>query len=217
MLVGTATSVMAAGAIAVGIMAGPHHGPSSAGAAGGSMHGAPASPSQARGGPPGRGDTGAVPSASTPDDTTAPDAFRSPGALGSATTNSPSTTGSPSTAGAIPSTPSTTLSSTTASTSTSASAGTLSASTGQLKLASVNGTATGTFTLTAHGGPVSGYSVTVGSTLAGQITVSPSSGSLASGASVTITVTSTSLVALDGQLSVNSGGQTITVLVSVGL
>ena len=216
-LVGTATSVMAAGAIAVGIMAGPHHDPSSAGAAGGSTHGAPASPSQARGGPPGRGGTGAVPSASTPDDTTAPDAFRSPGALGSATTNSSSTTGSPSTAGAIPTTPSTTSSSTTASTSTSASAGTLSASTGQLKLVSVNGTATGTFTLTAHGGPVSGYSVTVGSTLAGHITVSPSSGSLASGASVTITVTSTSLVALDGQLSVNPGGQTITVLVSIGL
>ena len=215
-LVGTATSVMAAGAIAVGIMAGPHHHPS-AGAAGGSTHGAPASPSQARGGPPGRGDTGAVPSASTPDDTTAPDAFRSPGALGSATTNSASTTGSPSTAGARPTTPSTTSSSTTASTSTSASAGTLSASTGQLKLVSVNGTATGTFTLTAHGGPVSGYSVTVGSTLAGHITVSPSSGSLASGASVTITVTSTSLVALDGQLSVNPGGQTITVLVSIGL
>ena len=215
-LAGTATSVIAAGAIAVGIMAGPHHHPSSAGAAGGSTHGAPASPSQARGGPPGRGGTGAAPSASTPDDTTAPDAFRSPGALGSATTNSASTTGSPSTAGATPTTPSTT-SSTTTSTSASASAGTLSASTGRLKLVSVNGTATGTFTLTAHGGPVSGYSVTVGSALAGHLTVSPSSGSLASGASVTITVTSTSLVALDGQLTVNPGGQTITVLVSIGL
>ena len=215
-LAGTATSVMAAGAIAVGIMAGPHHHPS-VGAAGGSRHGAPASPSQAHGGPPSRGGTWAAPSASTPDGTTAPDAFRSPGALGSATTNSPSTTGSASTAGASPTTPSTMSSSTATSTSASASAGTLSASTGQLKLVSVNGSATGTFTLTAHGGPVSGYSVTVGSTLAGHLTVSPSSGSLASGASVTITVTSTSLVALDGRLTVNPGSQTITVLVSIGL
>ncbi len=53
------------------------------------------------------------------------------------------------------------------------SAGTLSVSTGQLDLVSVNGTATGTFTLTAHGGPVPDYSVTVGSALAGHISVSP--------------------------------------------
>jgi len=93
----------------------------------------------------------------------------------------------------------------------------LSVSTGQLDLVSVNGTAAGRFTLTAQGGPVSGYSVTVGSALAGRLTVSPSSGSLASGASVTITVTSTSLVAVNGQLTVNPGGQTITVLLSIGL
>ena len=93
----------------------------------------------------------------------------------------------------------------------------MSVSTGQVNLVSVNGTATGKFTLTAHGGPVSSYAVTVGSTLVGQISVAPSSGSLAAGASVTITVTSTSPVALDGQLTVNPGGQTITVLVSLGL
>jgi hypothetical protein len=34
---------------------------------------------------------------------------------------------------------------------------------------------------------------------------------------VTITVTSTSLLALDGQLTVNPGGQSVTVLLSVGL
>jgi hypothetical protein len=93
----------------------------------------------------------------------------------------------------------------------------LSVSTGQLRLVSVNGTATGTFTLTATGGPVKDYSITVGSTLAGRLTVSPSSGSLASGASARITVTSTSLVALDGHLTVNPGGQTITVVLSLGL
>jgi hypothetical protein len=93
----------------------------------------------------------------------------------------------------------------------------LSVSTGRLVLVAVNGTATGTFTLTAKGGPVSNYSITVGSTLAGSLTVSPASGSLVSGASVTITVASGSLVALDGQLMVNPGGQTITVVFTIGL
>jgi RNA polymerase sigma factor (sigma-70 family) len=215
-LAGTAASVIVAGAIAVGVIAGSHHSPPSAGAAGGSTHGASAStagPSSARGGPSGRGGNGPAPSASTPDGTAVPEAFRSPGAPGSASavTNPTSAAGSSSSSTPSSSTPSSSTPS------DSASAGTLSVSTGQLALVSVNGTATGKFTLTARGGPVSGYSVTVGSTLAGHITVSPSSGSLASGASVTITVTSTSLVALDGQLTVNPGGQTITVLLSIGL
>ena len=214
LLAGSATVVIAAGAIAVGVIAGLHHSPSS-GVTGGSTHGASisaASPPQARGGPSSRGGNGTAPSVSTPDGTTTPVAFRSPGAPGSAsaTTNSSPTAGSSST-----STSSTPSSSTPSS--ASAGAGSLSVSAGRLDLVSVNGTATGTFTLTAHGGPVSGYSVTVGSTLAGHITVSPSSGSLAAGASVTITVTSTSLVALDGQLTVNPGGQMITVLLTVGL
>jgi RNA polymerase sigma factor (sigma-70 family) len=216
-LAGTATSVMAAGAIAVGVMAGPHYGPPSAGAAGGSTHGPSAStaspssahggPSGARGGSSGRGGNALAPSASMPHATTAPVAFRSPGAPGSAsaTTNSSSAAGSSSSQPSSSQTP------------VPASAGTLSVSTGRLALVSVNGTASAKFTLTAHGGPVSDYSVTVGSTLAGHLTVSPSSGSLAAGASVTITVTSTSLVALDGQLIVNPGGQTITVVLSLGL
>ena len=81
----------------------------------------------------------------------------------------------------------------------------------------MKGTAIGKFTLTATGGPVSAYSITVGSSLAGHISVSPSSGSLAAGASVTITVTSTSLVALNGQLTVNPGGRAITVVLSISL
>ena len=210
-LAGTAASVVAAGVIAIGVIVGSHHGPPPAGAAGRSTHGASAgtaSPSSARGGPSGRGGGSGrpAPSASTPDGTTTPEAFRSPGTPGSASaaTNPTPTAGSSSSPSASKS-------------SSSTSAGTLSVSTGQLDLVSVNGTATGTFTLTAQGGPVSGYSVTVGSALAGHLTVSPSSGSLASGASVTITVTSTSLVAVDGQLTVNPGGQTITVLLSIGL
>ena len=212
---GAAVSVVAAGAIAAGIIAGSHHGPPSAGAAGGSTHGASSaarSPSSARGGPSGgagstggAGDTGnggSTPSAGTHGGTTTPVAFRSPGASGSA-----AVTTSPASAAAGSSTPA----------SAPASPGTVSASTGKLELVSVNGIATGTFTLTARGGPVSSYSITVGSALAGRLRVSPSSGSLAAGASVAITVTSTSLVALDGQLTVNPGGQQITVVLSVGL
>jgi hypothetical protein len=95
--------------------------------------------------------------------------------------------------------------------------GTLTTSTGTLDLATVNGTASGTLTITAQGGPVSDYSITVGPALAGKLTVSPSSGSLAAGASATVTVTSTSLIALDGQLTVNPGGHTVTVVVSIGV
>ena len=141
-----------------------------------------------------------------PGGTTAPDAFRSPGAPGSA-----SATTNPSPAAGSASSPSS------SSSSAPAGSGTLSVSAGKIDLVSVNGTASATFTLTAHSGPVSDYSVTVGSTLAGHISVSPSLGALASGASVTITVTATSLVALDGRLTVNPGGQTITVVLSLGL
>jgi hypothetical protein len=94
--------------------------------------------------------------------------------------------------------------------------GTLALSTGTLRLVSVKGVATAKFTLTARGGPVS-YSVTPGGSLAGSMTATPSAGTLAAGTSVTITVTSTSLVALDGQLAVNPGGQTIAVVLSVSL
>ena len=96
-------------------------------------------------------------------------------------------------------------------------AGTLSVSTGRLDLVSVQGTAIGKFTLTAMGGPVSPYSITAGSSLVGHISVSPAKGSLAAGASVTITVTSISLVALNGQLTVNPGGQVITVSIDISL
>ena len=156
-----------------------------------------------------------TPSSSTPNGTTAPEAFRSSGAPGSAsaTTNSSPAAGSSLSSQNKPSS----ISSPGVFVPQVGQRGYLVGLSRRAHLVSVNGTATARFTLTAHGGPVSGYSVTVGSTLAGHITVSPSSGSLASGASVTITVTSTSLVALDGQLTVNPGGQTITVLLSVGL
>jgi uncharacterized protein YjdB len=83
----------------------------------------------------------------------------------------------------------------------------------RLVLVAVNGHGTGSFTLTAQGGPVAGYSISAGSGL----TVSPASGSLASGASVTITVTSQSLIALDQTLTINPGGATVTVVLNISL
>ena len=92
--------------------------------------------------------------------------------------------------------------------------GSVTVSLSELKLVAVTGLPTGTFTLTAQGGPVSDYSISGGS---GQLTVSPSSGSIASGGSVTITVTATSLVAVDTQLTINPGGHVVTVLVTISV
>ncbi len=92
--------------------------------------------------------------------------------------------------------------------------GSLALSLSELKLVAVTGLPTGTFTLTAQGGPVSSYSISGG---AGQLTVSPSSGSITAGGSITITVTATSLIALDTTLTINPGGQTVTVLVTLSL
>jgi RNA polymerase sigma factor (sigma-70 family) len=207
---GAAAAVVAAGAIVVGVAAGPHRSPSAGPAGGSTKSAAGSSRNQGPGhdGPSGRsgssGSSGAagpglVPSASPGGVTTTPVALQSPGAPNPAGTNPATSAGSSS---SVPPSPR---------------AGTLSVSTGRLDLVSVKGTAIGRFTLTATGGPVSAYSITVGSSLVGHISVSPSSGSLAAGASVTITVTSTSLVALNGQLTVNPGGEAITVVLSISL
>lgn len=92
--------------------------------------------------------------------------------------------------------------------------GSLLVSLSELKLVAVTGLPTGTFTLTAQGGPVSSYSVSGGGS---QLTVSPASGSIVTGGSVTITVTATSLIALDTKLTINPGGQTVTILVTLSL
>jgi RNA polymerase sigma factor (sigma-70 family) len=206
-----ATSVMAAGAIAVVVIGSPLHGPSAARA--GTTHSAATStggPLSAHGGPSGRGGAGLVPSTTGSAGATAPAAPTASATSSSATSAtgpSPATATSPATASTSAGSPAT----------PAGSQGTLKTSTGTLDLATVNGTASGKLTITAEGGPVSDYSITVGSALAGRLTVSPASGSLAAGASVTVTVTSTSLIALDGQLTVNPGGQTVTVVLSVGL
>jgi len=71
-------------------------------------------------------------------------------------------------------------------------------------------------TLTASGGPVT-WSITESSSLLGNVTVSPTSGTLASGQSVTVSLSASSPVSVDSQLTVNPGGITVTVVVGVGV
>ena len=225
-----AAAVVVAGAIAAGVIAGSQHRPPRASAAGGPAHGASASAgTPGRGGPSGShpgggnggngnngsgangsggsGGHGLVPTAPANGGTPTPVSLPSSGPTPVAASSNPvpsATSTAPAPASSPPaSTP-------------APAAGTLSLSTGTLRLVSVKGVATAKFTLTARGGPVS-YSITPGSSLAGSLSVTPSSGSLASGASVTVTVTSTSLVAVNGQLTVNPGRHTITVILSVSL
>ncbi len=73
-----------------------------------------------------------------------------------------------------------------------------------------------TLTLTASNGPVS-WSVTESQGLIGGLTVSPSSGTLASGSSTTVTVTASDLLTVGGQLTVQPGGITVTVVLSLNL
>jgi RNA polymerase sigma factor (sigma-70 family) len=103
----------------------------------------------------------------------------------------------------------------TPSTSPPASPGTLSESPGQVQLtqASAGGAYTGSFTLTAQGGPVASYSIQ-NPAPPGDLSISPSSGSISSGGSVTITVTvaGTGGLSYETDLSVVPGGLTVVVL-----
>jgi hypothetical protein len=89
--------------------------------------------------------------------------------------------------------------------------GTLLVSPPMLVLAS----ASGTIVLTAQGGPVS-YSITIPPGHQGELTVTPSSGSLAADASATITVTAVSTGALNVPVTVDPGGQTVVVRSGAG-
>lgn len=68
-----------------------------------------------------------------------------------------------------------------------------------------------TLILTASNGPVS-WSITLSQALAGELTVVPSAGTLAAGASATVTVTPTGLLVAGGQLTLEPGGIIVTVL-----
>jgi RNA polymerase sigma factor (sigma-70 family) len=81
----------------------------------------------------------------------------------------------------------------------------------------LNGPASGTLTVTAGNAPVPRYTVTVPSSLLGNVSVSPASGSLAAGQSVRVTVTVTGLLSVDSQIVVNPGGHAVTVLLGASV
>jgi RNA polymerase sigma factor (sigma-70 family) len=89
--------------------------------------------------------------------------------------------------------------------------GTLTVSPATVLLAPLHG---GSLTLTASGGPVD-WSVSVPATLLGSVSVSPSSGTLNAGESVTVAISTTGLLSLDTQLTVEPGGQLVTVVLGV--
>jgi len=91
-------------------------------------------------------------------------------------------------------------------------AGTLTVSPTSIVLSPLLG---GSFTLTASGGSVT-WSVTEPSSLLGSLTVSQSSGTLASGQSTTVTMTVFGLASLDTTLTVNPGNIPVTVLLGLG-
>jgi hypothetical protein len=70
------------------------------------------------------------------------------------------------------------------------------------------------FTLTAQGGTVN-WSIAVPSGLLGSVNLSQTSGTLAAGQSVTITVEASGLATLGTPLTISPGGQTVTVDISL--
>jgi RNA polymerase sigma factor (sigma-70 family) len=92
-------------------------------------------------------------------------------------------------------------------------AGTLSVSPSTVVLTPLLGSS---ITLTAEGGPVS-WSISESAGLLGELIVSPSSGTLAAGQSTTVSISVSGLASLDTTLTVNPGGQPVTVVLGVGL
>ena len=69
--------------------------------------------------------------------------------------------------------------------------------------------------LTATGGPVSEYTIKVPAAMAGQVTVSPSRGSLPANGYAAVSVTVTSNVALNTYVTVEPGNLTVRVVLKI--
>ncbi len=92
--------------------------------------------------------------------------------------------------------------------------GTLVANQAQLVLVSIRGRpSVRTLVVTAEGGPVSSYTIAAPADLPGSLAVSPTSGALAAGASVTITVAAATTVPFTTSLTLYPGGQVVNVVV----
>jgi hypothetical protein len=210
-----AVAVLAAGIAAILMAGGPHRAEASALALGGGISGiASAGAPGASAGAPGASSSPShkaqlakgTPAPSVPGSTATSQAASGkpkPSAPASSSSgSSPSSSASP--------TPS-------PSPSPSPSQGTLNAAPTKLALTAASGKAvTGTFILTAVGGPVSDWAIKVPAAVATKVGVSPSTGSLTSaGAWVTVTVTVKSTVSFSTRLTVDPGGLIITVVLTV--
>ena len=89
-------------------------------------------------------------------------------------------------------------------------AGSLSVSPSTVSLSALVG---GTLTLTANGGPVT-WSISEPTSLLGLLTVTPSSGTLAAGQSVTVHLSVSLLSALTTTLTVTPGDQIVNLLIA---
>ena len=135
---------------------------------------------------------------------------------GSSASPSPTTAGTSPSATSPAASPSATTPTASPSASASASssattAGTLSVSKSHIALAVGR---SGSFTLTANGGPVT-WSISAPSQLLADVSLSQSSGTLQAGQSVTITVTVEGLAAINEPLTISPGGQTVTVAIAL--
>ena len=168
-----------------------------------------ASPSGSAGGPSVPASPGA--SASSPGGSPAPTQTVAPSGSPSGSPTSASPTGTPSPSPSPTRSPSPTGKPTTPAPPPPP-AGTLTVSPTSITLTPLLGK---TITLTAHGGSVN-WSISEPASLIGELTVSPSTGTLANGQSAQVTVTVSGLASLDTQLTVSPGGQQITVVLGLG-
>ena len=98
----------------------------------------------------------------------------------------------------------------------SPSRGTLKVAPDALTLTSTGGKAvSGTFVLSAVGGPVGNYTIGVPAGMAAKVKVSPAKGSLPAAGKVTVIVTVTSTVAVNTRLTLDPGSIAVTVVLSV--
>jgi RNA polymerase sigma factor (sigma-70 family) len=88
---------------------------------------------------------------------------------------------------------------------------TVSAGTVQLSQGAAGGPPTGSLVLTAVGGPVMGWTVSIPGSANGLLSASPASGVLGSGQSVTVTFTLARPVSFHQQVTINPGGLPVTV------
>jgi RNA polymerase sigma factor (sigma-70 family) len=81
----------------------------------------------------------------------------------------------------------------------------------------LSGSATGTLTLSAGSTPVTHYTISIPSSLAGHLTASPATGSIPAHGSQRVTVTLKGLLSVDTTITVDPGGHPVTVLLGVHL